>query len=121
MKKRKYPWKNGDILVKDENWILIYGGYCTRERIGDVLVYHAIWDMGCYACLGLGVGIGCIYENINNHIRYATNKEIDTFLNWLITKFKAYWDFENRALKSLETGVVYPSRMPYGWDEIVMD
>ena len=98
-------YKNGDILVVGEEWILIFYGTEETQYFPGMhpILYHALThiDHGTtYGKIPPCSGIGRVEDECNSKVRYATNSEIDIILRRLESHgFK--WDSENLILSAL--------------------
>lgn len=96
-------YKNGDILVVGEEWVLIFygigeGQYPFEDR--HTILYHAVAHIhngSIYEKIPPGPGIGWVEDESNSKVRYATNSEIDIILRRLAS-YGFKWDSENLTL-----------------------
>ena len=96
-------YKDGDVLVMDEQWIIIFAG--LREPMGilnsttKAIVYHALMDMrdNGYIALKKRTGIGYTKDYGDGEVRLATNRETDKFFRAL-ESLHAKWDADAKEL-----------------------
>lgn len=107
--KDEFGFSDGDVLVI-RNWILIYAG-CKRSDFGNrilhAIMYHALMKIDGDHLTSVNIngpspGIGYIEHNPKP--RYATNTEINNFLNFIeSSNHNVKWDFKDKKFKSLKT------------------
>lgn len=94
------PFKEGDIIVFDEKYMVIFAGLKNNQAI----IFHALWVVdynmfyGPYIKITTGTGIG--YYTHERPVRYATMSEIQTFFG-LIEKNGYKWNPKENKIEQI--------------------
>ena len=101
----KFGFEDGDIVVVNEHWIIIYAGYCERligGRTKHAITFYCISMLygGYFRCHwpASRTGIG-YFEDFDKGVRVATNSEKSRFYNKMVNN-NMMWDYQNNKMTS---------------------